>query len=167
MTRAFDDASIRVHARIIRAGIIQSLPGEVRNPFLRGACVISSYVLSRALRDAGFNAKLAGGAFTMGGRRFGHSWVTVGDDIIDITATQFLIGDTVFVPTTKERREYYREYWRGGRILARARRTHSERVKWMLTPTGADRIAGAAYARHALESGDPSVRLSPSVGGAQ
>jgi hypothetical protein len=69
------------------------------------ACTLASWVLWTVLRRLG-----AGAAF-VSGRAFGtgHCWVEVGDEIFDITATQF--GDYADVLVCRQGAVYRPEYY--------------------------------------------------------
>jgi hypothetical protein len=54
---------------------------------LRGACAIGSYILWKELCRRGLDAHFVFGGYFGGAPR--HCWVTVGDMIVDITASQF------------------------------------------------------------------------------
>lgn len=55
-------------------------------PNLAGMCAIASFTLARALKDEGVSAQIMQGEACGG---FGHCWVEVNDEVVDVTATQF------------------------------------------------------------------------------
>lgn len=58
---------------------------DVEEGSLQGACAIASYIMYRSLIKLGFKPQ-----FVMADSGFGaHCWVTLDDDVIDLTATQF------------------------------------------------------------------------------
>lgn len=78
---------------------------------LEGACGLASYTLCRALKAFGYRAQLV----YDGDEDGAHCWVELGDEVIDVTATQFGDFPEVYVVHKSEYPLGYERYRCQGR----------------------------------------------------